>query len=202
MYQIGSGDKFTNNISEQLHIAKMNEAHQSNNIVDSIWQMLKHNDQCTGHHYMEELQSYPALPGWYNIESAKVFNILSITNKWQSTFTVHLLSLETIQHKPDLHRISQQVYDLRDTHVHECAEVSIYPHLEMHQKILEFQHLDSYFAHQLKRTWDSTLVDLSSDMIRMYSLTVYLLQFRMGSCTTVNDFTTLLLLSVYNSIAR
>jgi len=45
-------------------------------------------------------------------------------------------------------------------------------------------------------------VDWCSDMIRMYSQTVYLLNFRMGCCTTINHFTALHLLSVWDLIAR
>ena len=84
----------------------------------------------------------------------------------------------------------------------QCAEVSNQPHSEMYQKISEFPTLDNYFTPKLKRTGDTKLVDSCSDMIRMYSLTVYLLISRMGSCITINDFTTLLLLSVLDSIGR
>jgi len=72
----------------------------------------------------------------------------------------------------------------------------------MHQKTSEFPTLDSYSARKLKRAGDTKLVDSCSDTIRMYSLTVYLLHSRMGCCITVNHFTTLLLLSVGDLIAR
>jgi len=42
---------------------------------------------------------------------------------------------------------------------------------------------------------------LRSDMIRMFFKTLYLLNSRMGCCITVNHFTTLLLLSVWDLIA-
>jgi hypothetical protein len=45
-------------------------------------------------------------------------------------------------------------------------------------------------------------VDWCSDMIRTYWWTVYSLNFRMGCCTTVNYFTALHLLSVWDLIAR
>jgi len=70
----------------------------------------------------------------------------------------------------------------------------------MHQKILEFATLDSYSVHKLKTTWDTKFVDLYSEMIRMYLLTVYLLNFRMGCCTTINHCTTLHLLSIWDLI--
>ena len=47
--------------------------------------MLKHNDRCTGLDYLEETLSYLALQGWYNIDLAKVFNLLSATDKQRST---------------------------------------------------------------------------------------------------------------------
>jgi hypothetical protein len=47
--------------------------------------MLKHNDRCTGLDYIEETLSYIALQGWYNIDSAQVFNLLSAPDTRQST---------------------------------------------------------------------------------------------------------------------
>jgi len=72
----------------------------------------------------------------------------------------------------------------------------------MHQKISEFPTLDSYSPRTVKRTTDTKFVDSCLDMIRMYSLTVYVLNSRMGCWITVNHFTTLLLLSVWDLIAR
>jgi len=43
--------------------------------------MLKHNDRCPSLDYMEETVFHLALQGWYDIDSAKVFNLLSATNK-------------------------------------------------------------------------------------------------------------------------
>ena len=37
--------------------------------------MLEHNDQCTGLDVMEETLSELAVQGWYDIDSAKVFNL-------------------------------------------------------------------------------------------------------------------------------
>jgi len=79
IWRMGSGENFTTDISEQLHIANLKEAHRSTNKVNYIRQMLKHNDRCTGLDYMEETLSYLALQGWYDIDSAKVFNLLSAT---------------------------------------------------------------------------------------------------------------------------
>jgi hypothetical protein len=51
---MGSGDNLTTDISERIHIANMKEAERASNTVDYIRQMPKHDDWCTGLHYMEE----------------------------------------------------------------------------------------------------------------------------------------------------
>jgi hypothetical protein len=54
----------------------------------------------------------------------------------------------------------------------------------------------------VKRAEDTKLVDRCSDTIRMYSLTVYLFNSRRGCWITIKHFTTLLLLSIWDLIAR
>jgi len=71
----------------------------------------------------------------------------------------------------------------------------------MHQNIMEFPTLDSYSGHKLKRTGDTKLVDWCSDMIRMYSLTVYLSDFSMDCRTTINHFTAQHLLTIWDLIS-
>jgi hypothetical protein len=91
-----SGDNFTTDISEWLHIANVNEAYRSSNKVNYIRQMLRHNDRCTGLEYMEETLSYLAHEGWNDVDSAKISNLLSATDKRRSTRKAHLLRFETI----------------------------------------------------------------------------------------------------------
>jgi len=79
--------------------------------------MLKHNDQCTGFDYMEETLSFLALQGWYDIDSAKVFNLLSAANKQRNFHTAHLLCLHHCHKEPFFHPVSQQVHHWRETHV-------------------------------------------------------------------------------------
>jgi len=88
--RMGSGDEFTIDSSELLHIANVKDAYWSSNKVNFIQQMLKHNDQCTSHGYMEKTLSYLALQGWYDVDSAKVFNQLTTFNKQRSTCRAHL----------------------------------------------------------------------------------------------------------------
>jgi len=88
--------------------------------------MLKHNDRCTGLDYMEESLSYLPLQGWYDIDSAKVFNLLSATDKQRSTRRAHLLRLQTIEDEPIICPISQQLYHLRETHVRGvCSSIKL-----------------------------------------------------------------------------
>jgi len=79
--------------------------------------MLKHNDRCTSLDSMEETLSYLALQGWYDMDSAKVFNLLSATDKRRSTLRAQRLPLQTIEDEPFLSPVSLQVYHLRETHV-------------------------------------------------------------------------------------
>jgi len=115
--RMGSSDNFTTDISERLHIANVKEEYRSSYKVNYIRQMLKHNGRGTGLHYMEETLSYLALEVWYDVDSAKVFTLMSTTDKWRSTHRAHLLSLQTIQDEPIIRPVSQQVYHLRETHV-------------------------------------------------------------------------------------
>jgi len=117
IHQMGSGDNFTTDISEQLLIANVNAAYRSRNKVRYIRQMLQHNDRCTSLDYMVETLSYLALEGWYNVDSATNFNLLSAPDKHRSTRTAHMLRLQTIQDEPSIHSLSQQLYHLSEMHV-------------------------------------------------------------------------------------
>jgi hypothetical protein len=123
---MGSSDNFTTETSEKLHIANVKEAYRSTNKVNYIRQMLKHNDQRTGLDYMEETLSYLALQDWYDLDLAKVFNLLSATDMWRSTRRAHLLYLQTIEDEPIIRLISQQLYHLRETHVRGvCSSIKL-----------------------------------------------------------------------------
>jgi hypothetical protein len=78
---MGSGDNFTTDISEWLHIVNVAEAYRSTNKVNYIQQMLKHTDQCTSLNYMVKTLSYLALQGWNDTDSANVFHLLSAPDK-------------------------------------------------------------------------------------------------------------------------
>ena len=95
----------------------MKEVYWSTTKVSYVQQMLKNNDRCTGLDYMEETLSYLALQGYYDIDSAKVFDPLSATYKRRSTCSAHLLGLQTIQDEPITCSVSQHLYHSGETHV-------------------------------------------------------------------------------------
>ena len=68
--------------------------------------------------------------------------------------------------------------------------------------ISEFPTLESNRIHNSKRTGDTMFVDFCTDLCTVHSEIVFLLNFRIGCCTTVNNFTALYLLSVCDLIAR
>jgi hypothetical protein len=67
---------------------------------------------------MEKILSYQTLQGWYDIDSANVFNLLHTTEKWLSTHRARQLHLQKILNKPIIHHVSQEVDHLREMHVH------------------------------------------------------------------------------------
>jgi hypothetical protein len=65
------------------------DIYQFTNNVNYSPQLLKYTDWSTGLAYIEETLSYLALQGWYDICSAKVFNLLSAADKWQNMCRAH-----------------------------------------------------------------------------------------------------------------
>jgi hypothetical protein len=80
---------FTTNLFQQLNIGNVKDIYQFTNNVNYSPQMLKYTDWSTGLAYIEETLSYLALQGWYDICSAKVFNLLSAADKWQNMCRAH-----------------------------------------------------------------------------------------------------------------
>jgi len=117
IWQIGSGDNFTTDISEWLHISNIKVAYRSTNKANDIKQMLKHIDRSASLDYMEETLWYLALQGWYDIDSAKDFNLLSASNQWRNTHRAHVLRHQQCQDKPFFRPVSPQVHHLGETDV-------------------------------------------------------------------------------------
>jgi hypothetical protein len=103
---MGSSDNFPTDNSKRLLITNVIEAYRATNNVNYIRQILKHNYRCTALDYMEEPLSHLVLQGWYNNDSAKVFNLLSATDKLRSTRRAHHLPLQTIADEPIIRPVS------------------------------------------------------------------------------------------------
>jgi hypothetical protein len=151
--RMGSGDNITTDISERVHIANVKEAYRSINKVNYIRQMLKHNDRCTGFDYMDETLLYLALQGWYDIDSATVFNLLSATDKRRSTRRADLVLLHPIEDEPIIRPVSQQLYHLRETYVRgvcRSIKLSSLRDASEHFRIPNFGQL---FSAEIKEDW-------------------------------------------------
>jgi hypothetical protein len=116
IWQMGSGNNVTPDISEPLHIGNVKEAYRSTNKVNDIGKMIKHDGKCTCLDCMEKVVSHHALQGWQNIDSANVFNLLSITNKRRNTHRAHHDHVQHCQKELFFHPVSQQVHNLGKTH--------------------------------------------------------------------------------------
>jgi len=150
---MGSGDNFTTDISEWLHIANVEEAYRSSNKVNYIRQMLMHNDRFPGLDYMEETLSHLALQGWYDMDSAKDFNLLFVTDQRQSTYRAHLLRLQTIQDEPIIRPVLQQVYHLRETDVHRVCRSIKLTSLRDATEDFRISDLQQLFCAQIEEDW-------------------------------------------------
>jgi hypothetical protein len=62
--QTSSGDNFTTDIFERLHISNLKDVSQSTNKVNDIQYMLNHNNRSRGADYMEETPSNLAVQDW------------------------------------------------------------------------------------------------------------------------------------------
>jgi len=88
--------------------------------------MLKHNDRSTALDYMEETPSYLALQGWYTIDAAKVFNLISAAKQRQNTRRAHLLRLQHREDEPFFRPVSPQVQHVRETDVRRvCRSIKL-----------------------------------------------------------------------------
>jgi len=126
MWPKSSGDNFTTEISEKLHIGNIKEVYRSTNRVNYIKQRLKHSDRCTGLDNMEETLMSLARQGWNNIVSANAFNLLTASDKRRNTGRAHRLCLQHCQNEQLFRHMSPQVYHLREIHVHGvCRSINL-----------------------------------------------------------------------------
>jgi len=79
--------------------------------------MLNQKDWCTGLDYMEQTLSHLARQGWYDIDSANIFNLLFATDKRRNILSAHHLPFQHCQEEPFFRPVLEQVNHLRETHV-------------------------------------------------------------------------------------
>jgi len=160
IWQMGSSDNFTTDISERLHIRNVKDAYRSTNKVIYIQQMLKYNGQCTGLDYMEETLSYLALQGWYDIDSVKVLNLLSAADKRRNTRQAHLLRLHHCQKELFFRPIPQQVHHLTETHVHGVCRSMILTSLKDASVDFWIPNFGQLFCTQIEHDWGHEVTGL------------------------------------------
>jgi len=151
--RMGSGDNFTTDISERLPIGNVKEAYRSSNKVNCTRQMLKHNDRSTGLDYMEETLPYLALQGWYDIDSAKIVNLLSPADKRRDTRRAHLLRLQHCQDEPLFRPASPQVLHLRETHVRGVCRSIKFNSLRDASEDFRISNFAQLFRAQIEEDW-------------------------------------------------
>jgi len=118
IWRLGSGNSFTVDISEWLHLSNAQKAYSFSNKVDYIRHKCKHNNWCIGLQYVAKIHLVLALLGWSYIDCAKIFNLLSCTNTWRNTTRAHLLHHLYCQEELFFHPVSQHVHHLSKMHVH------------------------------------------------------------------------------------
>jgi hypothetical protein len=75
---------------------------------------------------MEVTLSYLTLQGWYDSDSATVFDLLSAADKLRNTCRAHHLRLQHCQDAPFFHPVSPQVHHLREIHIcGECRSIKL-----------------------------------------------------------------------------
>jgi len=151
--QMGSGNHFTTDIFDQLHIGSVTEVYQSTNQVNQVRQMLQHNDRCTGHYYMDETLLCVALYSWYDIDSPDDFNQLPAAEKWQISCRPYLLHLQHCQEEPLFRHISQRVDHFSQTHVQQVGRSIKWTALKHASEYFRIPNFWQLFYAQIDENW-------------------------------------------------
>jgi hypothetical protein len=112
-----------------------------------------HNNRSTGLDYMEEILSYLALQGLYNIDLANAFNLLSATDKWQNTCRAHLVCLQHCKDEPFFRPVSPQVHHLRETNVRGVWRSVKLPSIRYASEDIGIPNFRQLFRAQMEQDW-------------------------------------------------
>jgi len=115
--RMGPSQSFTTDLSEQLHMGNLKKTEWSANKVQDIWQMLENSGWGIHFGYIVGMLSHLAFQGWYTIDSANNFTVLSATDRWWNSRYAHLSILQHCLHELLYHSISQQAKYMTETHV-------------------------------------------------------------------------------------
>jgi len=97
IWRIYSSDNGMADNSWGLHIGNVKEAYWSTNKCNYIQHTFKYLDRSPGHVHMEVTLAYSALQGWYNIDSATLFNLLCTADIWENTRRAHLSTSSDVE---------------------------------------------------------------------------------------------------------
>ena len=150
---LGSGDIFTADISDWLHIGNVNDVNWSATKVNYVLQMHKHSDQSTGCKYIDETLSYLALEGWFSIDLAKGFNLQSAANKWWNTCRAYLLNLQNHLDVALFRPVPALIHHLRETHVLEVCRSIKLTSLRDASEVVGIPIFGQLFYTQIKEDW-------------------------------------------------
>ena len=134
----------------------MKEKYHSTNKANYIRPMLKYNDRSTGLDNTAETLSCLALQGWYDIDLAKVFNVLTAAGKWRNTHRPHLLRLQHCQHEPFFRTVSLLVHHFSESHIRGvCRSIKLSSLREASEDVgitlfgqLSCAHIDENWRHE------------------------------------------------------
>ena len=96
---------------------------------------------------------YLALPGWYNIDSAIVFTLLSTADTWWNTGGAHLIWPQHGRDKLSFHPSSQQVHYLRETIVRGAYRSIKFHSLRDASKHFWIPNFGQLFRTQIEEDW-------------------------------------------------
>jgi hypothetical protein len=158
--------------------------------------MLKHNVRGTSLDYMEVTLSYHALKGRYDIGSAKVFRLLSTSDKWQSTPSVRPLRFKTIGDEPIIRPVSQQVYHSGEMHFRAACRSITLTSLRAASEDLRLPNFEQLIRAQIDKNSGLRLTGLVRGYDRSVHLDCIFIKLRNGLLYYHQPYQTLLLLSV------
>jgi len=118
------------------------------------------NDWCTSLENMEETLSYLALQGWYDTDTAKVFNLLSAANEQQNPPWAYLWFLQHCHDEPCHCPVSWQVNHFRETHDRRVCRRVKFTLRGNAAEYFGFRKVQQLFLSQIQDVWGNKVCGL------------------------------------------